>query len=149
MARLGLALYLMLVIAAGPWLCCCSVGHSPKPVPATALPPSGPGACCGHDHAPAGPAPDDSGLDSSVPVPHAPCPCQDRQKGPSTLIMSERASGPESGESIGGVGPSQDGTLFAARLPGLHASRGAREGPIAFPFSAPRDILRALHVLRC
>ena len=83
MLRLALTYQLILAVAVGPLLCCCSAGKllagSPRsgntvPSPGTAPAEPAPHSCCSHKHQPA-PAPPDG---KSVPSkPADKCPCKD------------------------------------------------------------------------
>lgn len=86
MFRLALTYQLILAVAVGPLLCCCSAGRlvaatAPQPVIPTEPAPThrAPAPCCAHKHQPAPvDAPrDDGGKSPAAPKPADKCPCKD------------------------------------------------------------------------
>jgi hypothetical protein len=152
MVRIGLTLYLALVTAAGPALCCCSLGrlYASLPAPTQAIP-ARPTCCCGQCEAPtADPVEEDEPApDSPVPsAPHQPCPCKERGKDLSALSTPDRHA-VESGESLSGLYPLEAGKLVPVSSAESRDLRNVPAETIAFPYFGPRGILRALHILRC
>src|SRR5690348_2355440 len=89
MVRVGMSLYLMLVMAAGPWFCCCSFTRlaywllTPPPPTTKTSPAADAHACC-RPH----PVPDKS--PKKPDRPHRPtCPCQERSSTLSALSVLE------------------------------------------------------------
>lgn len=149
--RIGLAIYLMIVMAAGPWLCCCAV----RGAPATAQKPATPAkAGCCHRHAPAKPQSPVSNQAEDTHSPakrHSPtspgCPCQGDREPQWMAVPETSVAGPD----LRLAGPDAD--LFAIVLPleshisttdSTSASRAGR-----MPFVTSRDLLRVFHILRC
>jgi hypothetical protein len=153
LARVGLSLYLILAMAAGPWLCCCTPGRShATPSPAAALPPASHGCCCcgggatsTEDHA------HERGVAAEGRAPRAPdspCPCKSGSRNLPGLVSVDRPGGVEQG------GPHPAPHSFdGATIPGTVSPNAHERGPVpdessTFPLRG-RDILRALHILRC
>lgn len=152
MVRIGLTLYLMLATVAGPWLCCCTAGDFPAPLSRKPSAPSAPRPCCGHEKSPSGHSALDEEQAPGRPVPaapHGPCPCKEGRQSLSAAVPPEASPGGESGGPMAGLYPFEAGAFLVSWStdPG---DKGVGSGePTTFPFSSCRDILRALHVLRC
>lgn len=153
MMRLGLAVYLMLTTAVGPWFCCCAASRILKLC--TTSEPGRPAghSCCGA-HAPSpghrstgqeqGPAP-------SSPSPLGSCPCKEGRSQPVVFATSERSSAVELVRLLTALPSAEKGGLLLPAsfvLSGYATAQTATEC-LAFPFHDCRDILTALHVLRC
>lgn len=152
MARIGLTLYLMVATAASPWLCCCTAGQLPGPLSSSTPEPPAPHTCCGHGVAPSGqPAANDEQVPDSPPpaAPHGPCPCVKGLRNLSLLAVPERTAGVEQGGPFSSLCPFEVGTFITVNSLDLGDQGKAPGEPISFPFYGPRDILRALHILRC
>jgi hypothetical protein len=82
MLRIGVAIYLTLVTAAGPWPCCCTVTRLVSiPSPQHQGEPAAPSSCCHPQKAPGAepcPSPGDTRHDPSGHPRRDPCPCQCR-----------------------------------------------------------------------
>ena len=153
MVRFGVIGYLMLATSAGPAWCCCNLtGLATFVAPAH---PSSPFVslnrlslrCCSlHDkngYQPCRPARD-------VPPHQSPCPCHDNQQPSAVLPGTNDLSGASPARLI----PERDLTgmvelFLSPTQPTPDAATQATVGSIGFPFSTPRDILRALHILLC
>jgi hypothetical protein len=148
MARFGLMLYLTLATAAGPWFCCCTgvkllalfaemgrmVGAEQKKL-----------SCCCGDH-----KGNCSHPPSESAPPSQPCTCPATNPQPATTEDSDDASFVQPSrfhspsESAGNSAPLPlDIDLAEGAL-----LRACKE-PLASPFADGRDILCALHILRC
>ena len=153
MLRSGLCLYLTLVTAAGPCLCCCRTldRFSPRTTPATkpeqTPQPENAGCCC-HQKQPPLPA-ETPAKDCPVPPrsPNGPsCPCQEHNAQPVALTSSV-AETDQMLPAVHGLLSLPDGlhTLLTAGCPVLQALAGQ----CSSPFLTGPDMLRALHILRC
>jgi hypothetical protein len=153
MARIGLTLYLMLATVAGPWLCCCTAGQLPVSFSPTTPEPSVPHTCCGCGAAPSGEpaANDEQAPDNPSPpaAPDGPCPCRKGLQKLSPLAKPVRSPGVEPGGSFESLYPFEAGTFFTVSSLDPRDQGRVPGEPITFPFYGPRDILRALHILRC
>ena len=149
MVRAGMSLYLMLVMAAGPWFCCCSFTRlacwllTPPP-PTKASPAADAHSCC-RPH----PVPDKS--PKKPDRPHRPtCPCQERSSTPSTLSVleseinrdGERSKLDPSGSHLDLVSLAMI-AIFPAGVIQVPCETASSH------FLTAREMLRAHHVLRC
>lgn len=152
MVRIWLTLYLTLVTAAGPCLCCCSLARLFVAPPAdTTATPCPRACCCGQSEAAADETCDgeQQTLDSHAPTaPHEPCPCKEGRGDGAPRAAAPRPAG-EVGEALAQLCPLEsDPTVRAADL--VLRGQGVRKGaPLAFPCYTPRGVLRALHILLC
>lgn len=146
MARVGLALYLMLTVAAGPCWCCCTAGRlfafgeqSPRP------------RCCDQHTATPGPQapPQESAPDNPSPAPHDSCPCRETRPEPVAFTASSQPSPADSARSLLDLQAAEVGGSFSGGSPALAIHGQAPKECVAFPFHDPREVLRALHILRC
>jgi hypothetical protein len=147
MARISLALYLVLSTAVGPALCCCVPGDllalrtSAKQSSASCH------RCCGHDgakhsHLPmTSPAPR-----GPIPAPEKDCLCKAGQ--PQPVVLTPSAKAPTS-EEIRSLVPQSAALSLSLVGPTTVIAGQAPTGSIFCPFRTSRDILRALHILRC
>jgi hypothetical protein len=149
MVRVGMSLYLMLVMVAGPWFCCCSftrlAGWLLTPAPPTKTSPAADAHACCRPH----PVPDKS--PKKPERPHRPtCPCQERSSPPSSLSLleseltkhSERPKLDPSGSHL----DLASSTMMAISPAGIIHVPCETAAP---HFLTARDMLRAHHVLRC
>jgi hypothetical protein len=131
--KLGLNILLILVMAAGPWLCCCVAGQvTPKQ---SSTPAQTHSCCC--------PQEEQNSTDDSPMTPSRPCSCQDeRQPG--------LRSAPDNLDDLqlSRLTLELPASLFTVTTTEAMASPSTSEC-IAFPFHDCRDILRILHILRC
>ena len=149
MVRIGMSLYLMLVMSAGPWFCCCSCSRLARwlltsPRPEQTSPAADAHACCRPQRPP----------DKSPEKPELPdrpaCPCQESGSGPSALSALElEITRDVERNNLDPSVPHQDfvSSVVVAILPA-----GIIQGPYesaASHFLTARDRLRAHHVLRC
>ena len=152
MVRIGLTLYLTLVTAAGPGLCCCSLGRLfVSPSADTTAPLAPHTCCCGQYEAPSEnpPAGDEYALDSHVPPPpDGPCSCREGRGDLSALATQIRPAG-ESGDPLAGLYPLESEKTFTASHLEPQDEGEVTGEPIAFPYYSPRGVLRALHILLC
>lgn len=152
MARVGLTLYLMVAAAAGPWLCCCTVGHLFALCPAPQQKPSAGHRCCGHHEAGRGhPNTTPSATPGRPsPAPHGSCPCKENQPAPLVSTVPAPSSGAEQERILLPRHSVEAGRLL---LPAIclasHTQGQSLWGSMTCPFRDSRDILRALHILRC
>jgi hypothetical protein len=150
-ARLGLTLFLMLATAAGPAWCCCTMGRMFSALPVRK--PAGAGGhdcCCPGRHDANGRSTKHAGLRGKPsPVSHEPCPCKQapRQAVLTTAAALLAAAGPNGFPAT--FHAEDEARLVAAAAGALHGQGPAPREPIGAPFLGCRDILRALHVLRC
>ena len=149
MVRIGLSLYLMLVMAAGPWLCCCSCSRLARwlltpPRPEQTSLAADTHACCRPQHAP-------DKRPEKPNRPHRPtCPCQEGHSDPSALSTLESAITrdverhelSQSGPHLDFITSAVVATLLAGIIP-VPCDTAASH------FLTARDMLRAHHVLRC
>jgi hypothetical protein len=151
MVRLGLALYLMLSIAAGPWFCCCTASRFLAFATSVerAKHPGGHRCCCHHRQGTGnGTAKQEQGKPS--PSPPSPCPCEKNQRQLSTFTVPGHPEG--AGRDRPTPVPSSFGTgasVSASTSPTSLAHGLTPRECIAFPFLGGQDILRALHIQRC
>jgi hypothetical protein len=144
MARVGLALYLMLATTAGPWVCCCAaaqVGAMLKPAGwAPATPVEAP--CCCHGKPAEAPKPADP-----RPAPARSCSCQ-QERQPAVIIASDLDCTAQSDRMPVPFDTADDG-LSGSALAGLPVPSQTLLDWAGLPHSGGRDTLRALHILRC
>jgi hypothetical protein len=151
MVRIGLSLYLMLVAAAGPWLCCCKTQRLLAPL--LTFPPkeSSHAGCCGDHqaakHSQKHGTPEQRSGDQEQPG-RPSCPCQEDGSRQLVAVDPEMGRQVQSRYSLQG----QIEPLFA--LPTLLSLSpdGDRQLPSKGeirPFLTAQDILCALHILRC
>jgi hypothetical protein len=149
MVRIGLTLYLVLSIAVGPSLCCCLPGDL------LALCTSASSArhhCCGHpscdrDHS--SKKPSDVPGDPS-PAPHRHCPCKEASPELLVFLAPEHSSGAEEGRFPDSSRSIEAGWFLLSVNPLSLPTQGQLPTqPITGSWHDPRDILRALHILRC
>lgn len=145
MFRTGLAIYLALVTAAGPWLCCCTV----RDALAVAVPAheSAKAGCC-HRHAPAKAHTHAEEPRSPAKPPLPNCPCQDEREPQAVALPDSAAAGPD--VRLGGNDtdpldlPPPSACCFAASDPAAARPPGG-----GTPFVTSRDLLCVFHILRC
>jgi hypothetical protein len=150
-ARIGLSLYLMLAILAGPSLCCCAPTRLLAFFPHNQKTELACHCCCHHatERDPAGPKTKDAGgKPCRAPEDHCPC-----RKGRSQQVLFTPAEDPS---DVGGIRSLMMDRLTVAGLfllsaesPALHLQEQGPRHCIAFPFHSSRDMLRALQILRC
>jgi hypothetical protein len=149
MARTGLALYLVLSTAVGPSLCCCLPDDLFSLCTAPKEPSSAHRHCCGHDaaHHRHRAANTTQAPDMPTPAAQRDCPCKEDQPQPVAFELSGNLSPLEAARclmvshwTIVGVPVLGDVLLTQGKAP--------RES-ISCPFCNSRDILSALHILRC
>lgn len=135
MVRLGLLLYLALMTATGPGLCCCLASQAVD--------------ILGKDTKPAHPCcPGHQPTNKETPskYPSAPCPCQETRFDSNVGRTSERLDASVELRQ-------QACVAFVSLLPTDSNSDGSnptnRSGSAAPAFLDGKDILRALHILRC
>jgi hypothetical protein len=155
MFRVGLSICLMLSVAQGPWLCCCTVarlflaaglGRAAGP-PREASPSRHDCCCCCHDGQSSGHG-NTAGPQRPGPAPaRHPCPCRQHRPDLTSLVPPQ---GPATSPSLVTYNiPAPAAVVLPASLPApdscLHGGGTERD----LPFLTARDILRALHILRC
>jgi hypothetical protein len=150
MARIALTSYLVLVTAAGPWLCCCPAGSAIASNPAAQhRHKAGPARYSGcHPGQPskqsAGRAADHS------PMRHSPCPYKQSRVEPWIVSEPVHAGAGEPGRLADRACSGEAGWLvltFTMSTQRIHADpSGARS---ASCLHDPRDILRDLKIMRC
>ncbi len=139
MIRVVLNLYLVLVIAAGPWLCCCTAAQVTSwfgPAPQAAGPACG---CCPEE------ADDrERPADEGSKAPARPCPCEGQR-------LPVLAASPDfSGSEVKSSAASDAGAVaFAEPKAAAPILSDAPERSDALPRMSGRTLLRALHILRC
>ena len=138
MARVGLTLWLVFAIAAGPWLCCCTAAHLAAARDPT-VPAPAPPCCCDHQT-----SADGEQASESHRKPERHCPCQEDR--PTAAVVA----------ALRPAAPTQDHThahCWSLSLPvmlptvvetGLPVEDSAAR--VLFP---GRDLLSLLHILRC
>jgi hypothetical protein len=152
MVRVGLLVYLIVATAAGPWLCCCTAAHfAALHTPATPQPAAARGeepvpSCCSHKHAAS--AAKGIAIEPAPPAERS-CACKDAR--PSAAVPAAEPTA-----SAGRPRPLDLPAFADGALPVLHAevcvpdlSAQRSAACAAFPVRGCRDILHALHVLRC
>jgi hypothetical protein len=148
MVRIALAVHLLLVTVAGPWLCCCSGTRLRGLWVPTAQGGPAPEAtdrpCCRH-HAPE-PVPEQA-PDEPGPLPSQPsCPC------PHDAATHQAALAPQLGDAVQLAAQPLAHAFLASLTPYLDAScsesSGVREDH-ALPFWTTQDLLHSAHLLRC
>lgn len=156
MVRIGLSIYLVLTMAAGPSLCCC------LPARLAQMLPIGNGksgqdeadtheACCCHHHPHSAPhgqkAPSqDQGKPDCPDSPTCPC----KQPGLNTALPTQDAQHSQASASsdIEGLGAFVPATALTCP-PSLAVSLSCWGQGTALPFLSAHDFLTALHILRC
>ena len=154
MFRIGLCLYLVLVMLAGPAVCCCTsqrvmarladeVGaNKPQPTPVR--------TCCSHRAA--GIERHRSRRDSKKPVLPNPLPCPCKEQGSQTTPLLSTDS--QTIQQLLSKQFFQASPQVLTALPILDAlaeqgNSGMLGDASALPFLAVQDILHVLHILRC
>ena len=146
MIRLGLSLYLMLVMSAGPSFCCCSLTRLARwlltpPQQKPLSPTADAHSCCRPQRAP----------DSKREKPARPsCPC--REDGSKPAALSALESDVARNVERSPLDPSVPTLDFASLVVFATPPAGSIRGPCqsaACHFSIAQDMLRAHHVLRC
>lgn len=135
MIRVGLLLYLMLVIAAGPAVCCCLAVQVGDIVAKEA---SGPEGCC-PKHVP-------TNKETPSKCPNPPCLCKENCYDPNVGRLADSAEilkNLRHQESIEGI------AAFAVAASVDVRADAAVPPNLAFTFLESIDILRAIHGLRC
>lgn len=130
--KAGICVILSLVMAGGPWVCCCAAGprSAAAPAPDTPAAPS----CCHAKHQPAKTA--DSPL-----APARPCSCQ-HERQPQTLANPDNTVADEVAWGFCAVAEGE--------LAGHASNAPARFAHAALPsFHDGPDILSLCHILRC
>jgi hypothetical protein len=157
MLRVGLSISLILSMVPGPWLCCCTAARL---VSAAGLgrPSARPGAadparqhdCCCCCHQTASPVRDKAVVPQrDGPAPARPtCPCRQRQFDLVSLPPAQGAAGrlPLLMHDTQGAPAAP---AFSGCVSALSSYQEGREAERNLPFLTARDILRALHILRC
>ncbi len=142
MVRIGLTANLILVVLAGPWLCCCSAANlasalEERPQPAC----SHQGCCHAQQSGKTSPQPE-------KPNPQKPCPCQERQL-PSVPVKTLDSEVVKHLHAV-----QQDIVEFSVLASQPEVSDRVEAGQrsdesTAFPFLTSRDILSRLQALLC
>jgi len=135
MLRVGLLLYLMLVTASGPFVCCCLAVEVGDAIAQERRESSG---CCSQH------APSNKEIPSKCPKP--PCPCKEASYDPNAGRTSDSA------EILNDLRQQVSVGTFALVATGASVDVAAETGippNLAFTFLDSRDILRAIHGLRC
>jgi hypothetical protein len=156
MLRIGLAIYLALVTAAGPWLCCCTVTRlvSPAPPQKHTGAPAAPSSCCHHEKSPAANhelTPGNAPHDQPAHPRRDPCPCR------TTLLGAEVPKNATSDVALTPTGERGGVKLLLLSAQLLIWSPSSvdevfqtRRGPTVWPGpTSSRDLLCLLHILRC
>ena len=147
MIRIGLSVYLMLATLAGPWLCCCQLSRlSARFVALLRIDKTKPAesnhSCCQHRLP----------VKDSQPRKHpdAPsCPCQGTRQEAPALVLLESEGARQLDRDLNSQVVDLLGGDF---LPGTVAFSAALNlvfSTASLPFVTGRDILSALHILRC
>ena len=156
--RLGLTVYLMLATVAGPAFCCCLPGHFAALWTAASAKHSESQrtcscpACC-HEQAPSEPSRQDVALPSRGQSNHpndSQCPCKSAGA-QAYAVVSINSVAAKQLQQLGGSERAADlvGSLgTVASGPTIQGIALGCDCLIA-PFQTPRDMLRALHILRC
>lgn len=144
MTRIGLALYLVLSSAVGPSLCCCLPGELLALYTSSAC-----HRCCDYhttspSHRPAKPT---EAPGTPSPAPQNDCPCKESQPQPVVLTPVEWDPAAQYTRSLMVSQWATVGDSLLAAVP-LTQGQAPRES-ISCPFRDSRDMLRALHILRC
>jgi hypothetical protein len=139
MARTALALNLLLVNLAGPWLCCCTSLRLASLLSPTPAPPS---SVCPYCGVPSTPAPEPEAPSRPAPTPE--CPCQNL---PDQLTTLPRPADADQTVSLGSHALVGLLLILTADSPTAEETRPARWD--RSPFLDPGDFLRVFHRLRC
>src|SRR5262245_23538273 len=154
MFRSVLAGYLMVVLLAGPQLCCCTIARLPAKLspetPQSKMPPATPNdcCCCHHDQGESSPPEDQPEQSPSPGKRDCPCQKQSSHDGKAFFAASETGTLGQArhvSELLADflAWPAGDQPLLCD---GLSRTNGVNPSS---SFLTPREMLRALHVLRC
>ena len=161
MVRIGLTIYLMLVMLAGPVLCCCTTSrlvsplfHREQSVQCHSEPPKSVphgGCSCHHSHSPAKTDSQETQQPNRSPCDERPCPSKHHRSLPVVVL-------PCASEMVGlsqatGLFQQLIQTLNSVPTSAVLAFNGVAQAltreSLAFPYLTSQDILRALQILRC
>ena len=142
MVRIGVVVYLVLATAAGPAVCCCTMNRlfafSSQGWSTTS---SHHGCCNRHGK--------DGRRPGEVPKRRPDCPCQDSPRDSAYLAAAKSLVPEDAARSLNLPGAAG---MVGSALPHSLAPGAIIQVPresIAFPFHDARQVLRALHILRC
>ena len=149
---MAVAIYLMLVALAGPGLCCCTTmrlwakcSHQRQPGHAEnqAEPASHRGCCHHHSTGKSSPQP-------QPPHDSPACPCKEHRSIPVALLATDLdfANQFKPSQAFQGLMEMATSVPTAAMLSANGTAQLPGEG-LSSPYLTPRDMLRALHILRC
>jgi hypothetical protein len=147
MVRIGFTLYLVVSTAVGPSLCCCLPGDLLALCTSSAR-----HRCCGHHAATRRhqQAKTEQPRETPAPAPQKDCPCKAVEPQPAALTPSHPSPASEyTRSSMLPHGASVGVPLLGAAHLTPHSPVQAPGQCITFPFLSSREILRALHILRC
>ena len=140
MIRIGLSLYLALVMLAGPWFCCCTTLRLLNALVPTPEEESAPPCSCCQNH-------QETSHDQQKDVPEEPtCSCHDEHFN-WALISASRSLLPMMMEPTDK--PGENPYLFSVPIGSLPLVSSARQDPPILPFVTTDDLLHHLHILRC
>jgi hypothetical protein len=142
MFRIGLTLVLVLALAAGPWLCCCTAAQFAAvgvPWNKNVADNAASGCCCDT-------APQSNRHDASHGSPARSCPCHKNRPSAAGLLA---APGVVSWQNISSALDESCGLSVVHLVAVPSATNLPIERELAFPFFTGRDILSSLHILRC
>ncbi len=148
MLRIAVVHYLVAVILAGPWLCCCTVARVAASATEAQSPVEQPPAdscCCCRQEAENEPGPEE-GPAQPRPPDRQKCPCHQGSSGALAPAV-DAAKASHLRHAVDGPG---ELLLFVEddRAPNAVPALAARKHRV-LPFLTSSDILHALHILRC
>ncbi len=151
MLRIGLTLYLMFVMLAGPALCCCVAERLVADFASPAKQDELPSCACRHQSTGDGQhrSPEQR-PDKKDHSDRSSCPCQQHGPRQTPLASLDSGSAKQLQARQAFEGPVELPAILPTTLCVLsHGSRLASKEGEPFPFWTAQDILRALHILRC
>jgi hypothetical protein len=150
MARLGLTLFLILLTAVGPSLCCCAIAVPSARADATK--PETPPVQRGEPK-PSCPCCHDSPTEADRPVapaPAQPCPCHEQRPESATPAIADASLTTQLTRLLALPDFAGNATVSCTPFFGAQDAPGATFAEcFSLPLQDPREILRALHVLLC
>ncbi|MBY0524715.1 MAG: hypothetical protein K2R98_15025 [Gemmataceae bacterium] len=149
MARVGLALYLMVAAATGPYLCCCSGDRLLGRLSVAKYPQTNDSRCCNHRAMGGGHRVPRDEQHPDTPMSHDPCSCRDGVPDSVTFLVAKSFLNADFARPVAFSQEAMPGVFAAADPLACHPPAENAGFAFASPLQNPRDILSILQTLRC